>query len=92
MDFNITLLPGDGVGPEIIDSAVAVLAAIEQKFGHNFHMHRMNIGGSAIDSTGVPLPKDTLEDCKAADAVLLGASADRSGTGSPPTSSPKKGF
>lgn len=73
MDFNITLLPGDGVGPEIIDSAVAVLAAIEQKFGHNFHMHRMNIGGSAIDSTGVPLPKDTLEDCKAADAVLLGA-------------------
>ncbi len=73
MDFNITLLPGDGVGPEIIDSAVAVLGAIERKFGHNFHMHSMNIGGIAIDTTGVPLPEETLNDCKAADAVLLGA-------------------
>lgn len=73
MDFNITLLPGDGVGPEIIDSAVAVLGAVERRFGHNFHMHRMDIGGCAIDATGVPLPKETLEDCKKANAVLLGA-------------------
>ncbi len=73
MDFNITLLPGDGVGPEIIDSAIAVLNAIEQKFGHNFHMHTMPIGGYAIDTTGVPLPKDTLDACIKSDAVLLGA-------------------
>lgn len=73
MDFNITILPGDGVGPEITDAAVAVLGAVQKKFGHNFNMHRMLIGGAAIDETGVPLPKETLDDCKAADAVLLGA-------------------
>ncbi len=73
MNFNVVLLPGDGVGPEIIDAAVAVLNAVERKFGHNFHMRALPVGGSAIDSTGVPLPKDTLEACKAANAVLLGA-------------------
>lgn len=73
MDFNVTLLPGDGVGPEIIDAAAAVLGAIEHKYGHDFHMHSKNIGGAAIDTTGVPLPEETLADCKAADAVLLGA-------------------
>ena len=73
MDFKVTLLPGDGVGPEVIDSAVAVLSAIERKYGHDFHLHSKDIGGAAIDTTGVPLPEDTLNDCKAADAVLLGA-------------------
>lgn len=73
MNFNVVLLPGDGVGPEIIDAAVAVLNAVESRFGHNFHMRALPVGGSAIDSTGVPLPKDTLEACKAANAVLLGA-------------------
>lgn len=73
MDFNITLLPGDGVGPEVIDSAVAVLGAIETKFGHNFNMHRMNIGGVALNESGVPLPNETIEDCKKADAMLFGA-------------------
>lgn len=73
MDFNITLLPGDGIGPEVIDSAVAVLNAVERRFGHNFHLHSAPIGGSAIDLTGVPLPEETLKDCKSADAVLLGA-------------------
>lgn len=73
MNFNVVLLPGDGVGPEIIDAAVAVLNAVERKYGHNFHMRPMPVGGSAIDSTGVPLPKETLDACKAANAVLLGA-------------------
>ena len=73
MDFNVTLLPGDGVGPEIIDSASAILAAVQSKYGHNFHLRTMKIGGAAIDSTGVPLPKETLEACKSSDAVLLGA-------------------
>lgn len=73
MKFNVTLLPGDGVGPEIIDSAVAVLGAIERKFDHNFNLHSMPIGGSAIDLTGVPLPKETLDACNSSDAVLLGA-------------------
>lgn len=73
MDFNITLLPGDGVGQEVIDSAITVLTAVERKYGHNFHMHSMPIGGDAIDKTGVPLPDETLAACKEADAVLLGA-------------------
>lgn len=73
MNFNITLLPGDGVGPEIIDSAAAILGTIQNKYGHDFHLRTMKIGGAAIDSTGVPLPKETLEACKNSDAVLLGA-------------------
>lgn len=73
MDFHITLLPGDGVGPEIIQAAVTVLTAVESKFGHNFNMREKDIGGIAIDTTGVPLPKETLEACKQSDAVLLGA-------------------
>ncbi len=73
MNFNVTLLPGDGVGPEVIDSAVAVLHAVERRFGHDFHMHPMPIGGNAIDVTGVPLPPETLTACNKSDAVLLGA-------------------
>lgn len=73
MDFDIVLLPGDGIGPELTDGAVAVLSAIERKFGHNFNMREMPIGGSAVDLTGVPLPEDTLYACKNADGVILGA-------------------
>ncbi len=92
MDFNITLLPGDGVGPEIIDSAVAVLGAVESRFGHNFHLHRMDIGGCAIDATGVPLPKETLDDCLKADAVLLGAVGGPKWDGLKPHLRPEKGL
>lgn len=92
MDFNVTLLPGDGVGPEIIDSAVAVLNAIERRFGHNFNMHSMQIGGVAIDNTGVPLPKETLDDCKAADAVLLGAVGGPAWDGNKPHLRPERGL
>ncbi len=73
MEFNIALLPGDGIGPEVIGAAEEVLGAVEHKFGHDFHMRRWDIGGIAVDTTGVPLPKETLDACKAADAVLLGA-------------------
>lgn len=73
MDYHITLLPGDGVGPEVIDAAVEVLTAIEAKFGHNFNFQRMSIGGTALDATGVPLPNETIEECKYADAILFGA-------------------
>lgn len=73
MDYNIVLLPGDGIGPALIYGAIAVLNAVERKFGHNFHMTEMPFGGSAIDLTGIPLPDDTLEACKAADGVLVGA-------------------
>ena len=73
MNFKVTLLPGDGIGPEVTDSAATVLNAVEHRFGHDFHMRSMPIGGNAIDMTGVPLPEETLNACKQSDAVLLGA-------------------
>lgn len=73
MQKNICLLPGDGIGPEIMAEAVKVLRAVEKKYGHTFVMTEALIGGAAIDAAGVPLPDATVEACKAADAVFLGA-------------------
>ena len=73
MNFNIALLRGDGIGPEIVDSAVAVLHKIGEKYGHTFHCTPYLIGGCAIDATGIPLPKETIDGCLASDSVLLGA-------------------
>ncbi len=73
MDFNIALLRGDGIGPEIVDSAVAVLQKIGEKFNHKFNCTPYLIGGCAIDAAGVPLPKETVDGCMASDSVLLGA-------------------
>ena len=73
MRKTICLLPGDGIGPEIVAEAVKMLRAVEQKFQHTFTFDERPIGGSAIDAEGVPLPAATLEACRKADAVLLGA-------------------
>ncbi|MDZ4246916.1 MAG: isocitrate/isopropylmalate family dehydrogenase, partial [Dehalococcoidia bacterium] len=73
MQFNIIVLPGDGVGPEVVDEGVRVLEAIEKKFKHKFMLDYDDIGGVAIDKHGVSLRKDTIKACKKADAVLLGA-------------------
>ncbi|MDR1805618.1 MAG: 3-isopropylmalate dehydrogenase [Clostridium sp.] len=73
MKANIALLPGDGIGPEIVDGAVAVLERIAEKYGHSFDFTPYPFGGVAIDSTGVPLPEETEKGCLAADCVLLGA-------------------
>ena len=73
MRAQIVTLPGDGVGPEVTAAAVAVLDAVAAHFDHHFHFEEHQIGGCAIDATGEPLPKASLEACKAADAVLLGA-------------------
>ena len=73
MNYNIALLKGDGIGPEIVDSAVAVLQKIGEKFHHTFTCTPYLIGGCAIDATGVPLPKETVDGCLASDSVLLGA-------------------
>ena len=73
MKAKITLLPGDGIGPEVIGAAQKVLERIGEKFGHEFEMESHHIGGIAIDETGGALPDPTLESCKKADAVLLGA-------------------
>ena len=73
MEKNIALLRGDGIGPEIVDSAVAVLKVVAEKFGHTFNFTPYLIGGAAIDETGNPLPQETVDGCLAADSVLLGA-------------------
>jgi 3-isopropylmalate dehydrogenase len=73
MQAKITLLPGDGIGPEVVTEGVKVLKAAAAEFGHTFEFTEALIGGIAIDTTGSPLPDETLAACKASDAVLLGA-------------------
>ncbi len=73
MNFNITLLPGDGIGPEVVAEAVRVLEVIASKHGHTFNFQERLMGGCSIDKYGQSITDETLADCKAADAVLLGA-------------------
>ena len=73
MEFRIALVKGDGIGPEIVDSAVEVLQKVGEKYGHRFACTPYLAGGCAIDATGVPLPQETVDGCLASDSVLLGA-------------------
>ncbi|MBR4295976.1 MAG: 3-isopropylmalate dehydrogenase [Clostridia bacterium] len=73
MRYNIGLLKGDGIGPEIVESAVRVLETVGKKFGHEFVFTDYDIGGAALDKYGIPLPDATVEGCLASDSVLLGA-------------------
>ncbi|MBI4297893.1 MAG: 3-isopropylmalate dehydrogenase [Chloroflexi bacterium] len=73
MNYNIAVLSGDGIGPEVMTEAIKVLDKVGQKFGHQFAWHYRDMGGIAIDRHGTPLPNDTLKTCKKSDAVLLGA-------------------
>ena len=76
MEFKIAVLPGDGIGPEIIDQAKKVVSAIGKKFNHKFNFTHGLVGAIAIDKTGNPLPAETLDLCKSSDAVLFGAIGD----------------
>jgi 3-isopropylmalate dehydrogenase len=73
MHSKITLLPGDGIGPEVVVEAVRVLDTVAAKYGHTFAYTERLIGGCSIDKSGTALTDETLADCKASDAVLLGA-------------------
>ena len=73
MEYKIGLLRGDGIGPEIVDSAVRVLEKVGETYAHTFVFTPYLIGGAAIDACGEPLPKETVEGCLASDSVLLGA-------------------
>jgi 3-isopropylmalate dehydrogenase len=70
---RIAVLPGDGIGPEVVAQGLRVLRAVASAFGHDFSLEELPFGGAAIDACGEPLPARTLEGCLAADAVLLGA-------------------
>ncbi len=74
--YNITLLKGDGVGPEVVAEAVKVLSAVEKKYDLKFNYDEKLIGGSAYEVYGVPLPQETIDSAKKSDAVLLGAVGD----------------
>jgi 3-isopropylmalate dehydrogenase len=73
VNAKIVLLPGDGIGPEVTEEGRKVLAAVGQKFGHEFSFETHPIGGNAIDDFGDPLPEATLEACRKSDGILLGA-------------------
>lgn len=73
MKASIALIPGDGIGPEIVTEARKVLVAVAQRYGHEFAFTELLLGGAAIDATGNPLPPETVAGAMASDAVLLGA-------------------
>jgi len=76
MKLKIALLPGDGIGPEVIQQAVKVLNAIAKKYNHTFNYEKASIGAIAIEETGSPLPEETLKVCADCDAILVGAIGD----------------
>ena len=71
--LTIAVLPGDGIGPEVVAEGVRILRAVAERWGHSLDLREGLIGGCALDARGTPLPCETLEICRAADAVLLGA-------------------
>ncbi len=73
MDYKIAVIKGDGIGPEVVDSALEILDAVGEKYGHKFHYTEVLAGGCAYDDCENPLPKETLDVCKESDAVVLGA-------------------
>lgn len=73
MEKKIAGLAGDGIGPEVMISALEVLESIAQKYGHTFNTTQKLVGGAAIDAFGEPLPADTLAECEASDAILFGS-------------------
>lgn len=73
MKHSIAVLPGDGVGPEVVAEAVKVMDAVSSRFGHDFDLTYGRVGGNAIDDFGTPLPDETAAMCQSADAILFGA-------------------
>lgn len=73
MNYNITCIPGDGIGPEIVAQAKTVLDAVAGKFNHKFNYKDILMGGASIDVHGIPLTDEAIKDAKAADAVLMGS-------------------
>ena len=73
MKISIAVLPGDGIGPEVITESIKVLEAIGNRFGHDFQIKSGRVGGNAIDDYGTPLPQETIDTCNDSDAILFGA-------------------
>jgi 3-isopropylmalate dehydrogenase len=71
--YQIAVLPGDGIGPEVMSEARKVLGKISERFGIQFTLEEKLVGGAALDDCGHPLPEDTVKACEAADAILFGS-------------------
>ena len=91
-NYKITVLKGDGIGPEIVDECVKVLDKAGEKFGFSFDYNYQLLGGCAIDEYGVPYPDETAKACKASDAVLLGAVGGPKWDSQPGNNRPEKGL
>jgi 3-isopropylmalate dehydrogenase len=92
MNIRITVLPGDGIGPEVTREAVRVLRAVQDVYGHKFEFDEKPIGGQAIEQSGTPLPPDTIETCLKSKAVLLGAVGSPVFDAHPPNKRPEAGL
>ena len=92
MTKRIALIPGDGIGPEIVAQAKAVLDRVAEIFGHEFTYTEVSMGGNAIDHYGDPLPQEMLDKCLASDSVLLGAVGGPKWNGVPGPQRPEKGL
>jgi len=92
MKYSIAVLKGDGIGPEVVDQAIAVLNAVGEKKGIDFQFHEELMGGCAIDALGEPLPQATLKTCRESDAVLLGAVGGPKWEGLPGGKTPESGL
>lgn len=90
MNKKITVLPGDGIGPEIVGEAIKVLNKVGEKFSHSFEYTYVDIGGCSIDKYGVPITDEGMEKCKASDSVLLGAVGGPKWDSCPPAIRPEK--
>ena len=89
--YNIAVLPGDGIGPEVMEQAIKVLQAIEKKFDVKFNLKECFIGGKAIDECGYPLPEETLKTCEESDAILFGSVGGPKWDNLPPDQRPERG-
>ena len=92
MEKKIAVIRGDGIGPEIVGEAIAVLDTVAAKFGHTFIYEEAPMGGNAIDAFGVPLPDSSLETCLKADSELLGAVGGPKWDAQPPANRPERGL
>ena len=89
--YKIAVLPGDGIGPEVMAEALKVLQRVSEKFGHQFEFNQQLVGGAAIDAKGKALPEDTVAACEASDAILFGSVGGPKWEKLPPNEQPERG-
>lgn len=90
-NYHIAVLPGDGIGPEVMAQALKVMDAVRSRFDMRITTSHYDVGGIAIDNHGHPLPKATVEGCEQADAILFGSVGGPKWENLPPESQPERG-